>query len=90
MVEHPPVEESPDINGGYPVVWGTRTPVRVIVGIFRQTGDFEHTAAMVPHLSHEQVRAALDYYAAQPERVDEDIDWNARALAELQGRPWPA
>jgi uncharacterized protein (DUF433 family) len=79
------VTEDERIAGGYPVVRGTRTPVRSIVLVFRQTGSFERTAAMFPHLSQEQVRGALDYYEAHPARVDEDIAWNARVLAALQG-----
>jgi hypothetical protein len=41
---------------------------------------------MYPHLTAEQVQGALDYYAAEPARVDEDIPRHAHALAELQGR----
>ncbi len=89
MPNHPPIEETPEIGDGYPQVWGTRTPVRCLVEVFRATADLERTAAMFPHLSREQVRAALDYYAAHPARVDEDIERNARALAELQGCRWP-
>ena len=86
MDPHDGVMEDPRINGGYPVVSGTRTPVRVIVGLYRRTDDFEHTANMFPHLTHEQVRGALDYYAEHPERVDQDIAWNARVLVQLQQR----
>ena len=80
------VSEDPRINCGYPVVRGTRTPVRVIVGVFSRTNDFERTAAMFPHLSREQVRNALDYYAEHPARVDEDIMWTDRIAAEIQQR----
>jgi uncharacterized protein (DUF433 family) len=89
MQDHPFVEETPGIGGGYPQVRGTRTPIRVIVELLRATGDFERTAEMLPHLSREQVRGALDYYASYPDRVDEDIALNASARAELQGRAWP-
>jgi hypothetical protein len=30
------------------------------------------------------VQAALDYYAAHPARVDEDIETNERALKEIR------
>jgi uncharacterized protein (DUF433 family) len=86
---HPFVEESPEIGGGYPQVRGTRTPVRVIVQFMRQADDLGQVAEALPHLSREQIRGALDYYAAHPERTDEDIERNARTLAELQGRRWP-
>jgi uncharacterized protein (DUF433 family) len=64
-------------------VRGTRTPVRCIVEMYQQTQDFERTAAMFSHLSRDQVQGALDYYAAYPQRVDEDIERNARAALEL-------
>jgi uncharacterized protein (DUF433 family) len=80
------VSEDPRINCGYPVIRGTRTPVRVIVGVFRKTNNFERTAAMFPHLSREQIRDALDYYAQYPARVDEDIRWTDRIAAEIQQR----
>ncbi len=90
MQAHPFVEETPGIGGGYPQVRGTRTPVRIIVELWRATGDFERTAAMLPHLTQDQIRGALDYYAAYPDRVDEDIELNARARADAQARAWRA
>jgi uncharacterized protein (DUF433 family) len=84
------VSETPGINGGYPVVRGTRTPVRVLVEYYRQTDDFDRVVALVPHLTAEQVRGALDYYVLHSARVDEDLATNNRAMAELQSRPWPA
>ena len=84
------VEETPGINGGYPVVAGTRTPISVIVEFHRQAdGDEKRVAWSLPHLSLEQVRGALAYYRLHPERVDEDIALNEQALAEHEGRPWP-
>ena len=89
MARHKWVSETPGINGGYPVVHGTRTPVRVIVEYYRQTDDFDRLIALLPHLAPEQVRGALDYYILHPERIDEDLATNAEALAEIQARPWP-
>ena len=90
MTDHPAVEETPEIGDGYPQVWGTRTPVRCLVEVFQTTGTLERTVAMFPHLSREQVQAALDYYTTHPARVDEDIERNARALTELRSVSWPA
>jgi uncharacterized protein (DUF433 family) len=85
-VDHPYVSETPGVGGGYPQVRSTRTPVRCLVEVYRSTESIERTAAMFPHLSQEQVRGALDYYAEHPERVDEDIERNARALTEFLSR----
>jgi uncharacterized protein (DUF433 family) len=83
------VTEVPGVNGGYPVITGTRTPVRVIVTYYRDLTDVDRVLELLPHLHREEILAALDYYSTSPERVDEDISRNARTLAELQGRPWP-
>ena len=86
MHDHPFVSETPGVCGGYPVVRGTRTPVWIIVEHYREAGAIEPILRALRHLSREQVQGALDYYAKCPERVDEDIARNERALAELQSR----
>jgi uncharacterized protein (DUF433 family) len=80
------VEETPGIGGEYPQVKGTRTPVRVVVNLYRQTPDIAKTAALLPHLTEAEIRGALEYYAECPARVDEDIERNARAWAEPQAQ----
>ena len=80
------VTETPGVCGGYPCVANTRIPVRLIVEFFRETRDVAAILAIYPQLSREQVEGALAYYAAHPERVDEDIAWNAEVLAQLQKR----
>ena len=69
-------------------------PVRVIVELQRQGADVDEIAALYPHLGKERIQGALDYYAASPSRVDEDIERNERAWEEIiernvhiQGRP---
>ena len=89
MHDHPYVSETPGVCGGYPVVRGTRIPVRIVVQFYRETGDLDSILAMYPYLTREQLQGALDYYAACPARVDEDFARHARAWAELQGRRWP-
>ena len=89
MHDHPYVSETPGVCGGYPVVRGTRIPVRIILHAYQETRDLGSILAMYPHLSREQVQGALDYYTAYPGRVDEDIARHERVLAELEGRPWP-
>jgi uncharacterized protein (DUF433 family) len=86
MNHSPYVNETPGVCGGYPVIRGTRIPVRILVGLYREYGDLAEILAAYPHLTAEQVQGALDYYAADPARVDEDTARHARALAELQGR----
>ncbi|MBI3968677.1 MAG: DUF433 domain-containing protein [Chloroflexi bacterium] len=83
---HPFVEEAAGMNGGYPVVRNSRTPVRTVVEIFRQLDDFERTVAYFDHLTAQQVRAALDYYIVYPDRIDEDLKRNDLAWRHLTGQ----
>jgi len=83
-------EEIPGVNGGYPVVRGSSIPVRIIVEMLRATQCRGAVLEMYPHLGRERIEGALAYYAAHPERVDADIERNARAWAAHQAQRWPA
>ena len=83
------VSETPGVNGGSPVVAGTRTPVWMLLDYYNDLQDVEEITRLLPHLSREQVQGALDYYTACPDRVDEDRARNERAWVELTGQPWP-
>jgi uncharacterized protein (DUF433 family) len=84
--EHPLVGEHQGVNGGYPVIEPTRIGVRLIVEALRETGDLNEVVEAFPQLSREQIQAALDYYRDHPERVDQDIERNERALRALRSR----
>ncbi len=77
------IRETPGVSGGYPCIGRTRIAVRLIVEAYRDTGSVERVHAYYPQLTQGQVEAALAYYRAHPARVDEDIESNARAWAEL-------
>src|SRR3712207_4160482 len=85
------IVETPGVCGGYPRVWDTRISVRLVVEAYRETGQhLDETIRQFPQLTPEQVRAAVVYYEAHRERVDEDIARNARALEAIRaerGRP---
>lgn len=83
-------EENPGVNGGYPVVRGSSIPVRIVVEMLRKTQSIDAIVAMYPHLGRERIEGALAYYAVHPDRVDEDIERNARAWAAHQAQAWPA
>ncbi len=93
--EHPYVEEAPGVWGGYPVIRNTRIAVSLIVEFSREGVTVEQMAEWYPHVSPEAIRGALDYYSRYPKRVDEDIERQKRAWADIvetnvpiQGRPW--
>ena len=56
MKDSPYVSETPGVCGGYPVVRGTRIPVRILVGMYQEYGDLAEILAAYPHLTAEQVR----------------------------------
>lgn len=69
------IERVPGVQGGYPVIAGTRTRVRTIVGMYfgPYDGDVVAIKHALPHLSVEQIEAAITYYKESPRLVDEDI-----------------
>lgn len=79
------IHETPGVMGGYPCIGYTRIPVRLIVEAMRQYG-VAGAYTYLPQLSRAQVDAALAFYREHPARVDEDIETNDRAYAELVAR----
>jgi uncharacterized protein (DUF433 family) len=86
----PYIGEYPGVCGGYPVIERMRFPVRIVVEAYRELGDVAKIAEIYTQLTKAQIQCALDYYAAHPARVDEDIERHERAYAEAHGLPWPA
>lgn len=64
------VEINPDIMLGKPVIKGTRIPVELIIKMLSQGISFEEIIEEYPHLSKEDIRAALAY-AAEALEVEE-------------------
>jgi uncharacterized protein (DUF433 family) len=74
----------PGVQGGYPVIAGTRTPVRTVVELFRiYDGELAEIQLDLQHLTLEQINAALDYYRDEPDLVDEDIASQRTASRDL-------
>lgn len=75
----------PGVQGGYPVVAGTRTPVRSIIVLYRDIypGDLDAVKESLPHLSDADFEAAFEYYREHPELVDEDIQRQRDAWEQL-------
>ena len=74
----------PGVQGGYPVIAGTRTPVRSVVELFRiYNGDVSEVQLDLQHLSLQQIQAALEYYRDEPDLVDEDIASQRDASRDL-------
>lgn len=71
---HPYVTQKEDIQGGKPIIVGTRTPVRSIV-FYHKMGDTpEEILDKYPHLTLAQIYDALSYYYDHKEEIDNDIE----------------
>lgn len=65
----------PGVQGGSPVVRGSRTPVRTVATFYHVTydRDLDEVRTALPHLTSEQIQAALAYYEDHRAEVDADI-----------------
>ena len=64
------------ILSGEPIIKGTRTPVRAIVGSWRQGIAPEAIINHLPHLTLAQVFAALSYYSDHQDEINAHIERN--------------
>jgi len=54
---------NPEILGGKPIIRGTRISVEVIIELFASGADHADVLKAYPHLTDEDVQAALQYAA---------------------------
>jgi uncharacterized protein (DUF433 family) len=76
------ITRTPGVQGGEPVLAGTRTPVRTVAVLFHVTypGDQERVARALPHLRAAQIDAALAYYDCHRNEIDQLIEENRKAF----------
>lgn len=79
-VIHPYIERRPDVQGGRPVVKGSRFPVSSIVQSYRRGLSVEDILREFPHLHPAEVHDALSYYHDHRAAIDQEIV----ALTDLQ------
>jgi uncharacterized protein (DUF433 family) len=82
---HERIECQAGVCGGYPIIKGTRTPVRAIIELSRVL-NVDQILHSMPHLTREQIEAAMAYYIHEPKLVDDDIRSNEAVLRELVSR----
>jgi uncharacterized protein (DUF433 family) len=71
------------ILGGEPIIRGTRTPVRAIVGLWRMGVAPEEIAMHLPHLTQAQIFDALSYFSDHQEEIVRHIERNKIASNQL-------
>ncbi|MEW6251817.1 MAG: DUF433 domain-containing protein [Planctomycetota bacterium] len=64
------IKIDPAVHGGDPCIAGTRVPVSVIVGSVAEGESFDEILANYPHLTAEDIRAALRYAAEAVNRFE--------------------
>lgn len=74
--EHLYVVTNDQILSGEPIIKGTRTPVRAIVGLWRQGVKPEEIPTHLPHLGLAQVFDALSYYSDHQAEINAHIERN--------------
>ena len=70
------VTRNPEILSGEPIITGTRTPVRAIVGQWRLGIRPEEIPMHLPHLTLAQVFDALSFYQDNQQEINEYIERN--------------
>lgn len=72
-VIHPHVERRPGVQGGRPVIKGSRFPVSSIVQDYRRGLSVEEILRDFPFLSPAEVHDALSYYYDHRAEIDQEI-----------------
>lgn len=70
------VTRNPEILGGEPIITGTRTSVRAIVGLWRLGIMPEEILNHLPHLTLAQVFDALSFYLDNQALINKYIEQN--------------
>jgi uncharacterized protein (DUF433 family) len=70
------VTQNPEILGGEPIIAGTRTSVRAIVGLWRLGTMPEEIPNHLPHLTLAQVFDALSFYLDHQTEINAYIEQN--------------
>lgn len=78
------IVRTPKIRGGRPHIAGTGVTVRRIVGWYKLGLTAEEIAAEIPHLTLAQVHAALAYYHANQEEIEQDIAEEEAVAEQLE------
>ncbi|MBI4455129.1 MAG: DUF433 domain-containing protein [Acidobacteria bacterium] len=80
------ISRSNAVCGGQPIITGTRTPVKSIVGYYKLGLSVEEILEGLPHLTPAQVHEALSYYHDHQEEIERDIASNrARQVLKRHG-----
>jgi uncharacterized protein (DUF433 family) len=77
------ITKSPEIWDGLPVITGTRVPVMIIAGLYKEGASPEEIARR-KDLTLAQVYAALTHYHANQQQIEKDITEDQAAYDEAE------
>jgi len=77
------ITTDPNRHSGRAIITGTGTSVRRIASLYNQGNNAEEIARRLNHLTITQIYAALTYYHANRDEIDEDIAAEQIAYQEL-------
>jgi uncharacterized protein (DUF433 family) len=83
------IASSPEIHGGQPRIAGTGVTVKRIAIWYKSGSSPEEIADNFSHLSLAQVYAALAYYHANTDEIEDLIAEEERLYAELEEKQRP-
>lgn len=72
-IDHPHVERRGGVQGGLPIIKGTRFPVSSIVQNYRRGLSVDEILRAFPSLTAAQVFDALSYYHDHQELIDSEL-----------------
>jgi uncharacterized protein (DUF433 family) len=78
------ITRNPNFRHGRPVIAGTGVTVRRIVGWYKLGLNPEESADRIGHISLAQVYAALAYYHANTEEIEQDLAEEEAAASRLE------
>ena len=73
IIKNPHITRKESVQGGSPIITGTRIPVSTIVIWYKQGKDVDEILELYHHLSHAQVHDALSYYFEHQEKMEKEI-----------------
>lgn len=84
----PLIVRDPARCGGSPILAGTRTAVHDVVSYYQNhAGDLDEVRAELPHLSEEQIQAALAFYAENRAEIEEILRRRREFCSRLPAVP---
>ncbi|MEW6558231.1 MAG: DUF433 domain-containing protein [Elusimicrobiota bacterium] len=85
--EHPYIVRNSKICGGEPIIKGTRTTVRSIIGYYKMGLSIEDILAGLPHLNPAQVHDAISYYHMHLQEIERYIKENSEEYCKKKYPP---